>query len=308
MATRIYVGNLPMDIRERDIEDLFYKYGRIRDIDLKTPNRPPAFAFVSFDDYYDAEAAVRGRDGVDLEGQRLRVEMSRGRGEGGGGGGGYGGGGGGGYDRHDDRGRGGGGGGYGGGGYGGPPPRERGPPRNLRRSEHRVIVSGLPPSASWQDLKDHFRQCGDVIYTDVDRHGGGIVEFGARNEQEDAVSKLDDAEFKDNYLRVKKPKDQMSDEELDREKEKDKEIQAKRGDKRSRSRSRGDKRSRSRSDRRSDRRSRSRSRSVSRSRKDDNKKEDKKDDKKNDKKEDEKEDKKESAPADDAGETKNEAE
>ena len=31
----------------------------------------------------------------------------------------------------------------------GPPPR-RGPPRDLRRSEHRVIVSGLPPSASWQ--------------------------------------------------------------------------------------------------------------------------------------------------------------
>ena len=38
--------------------------------------RPPAYAFVSFDDYYDAEAAVRGRDGVMLEGQRLRVEMS----------------------------------------------------------------------------------------------------------------------------------------------------------------------------------------------------------------------------------------
>jgi len=42
------------------------------------------FATVSFDDYYDAEAAVRGRDGVMLEGARLRVEMSRG------GGGGYG--------------------------------------------------------------------------------------------------------------------------------------------------------------------------------------------------------------------------
>ena len=39
--SRMYtaVGNLPMDIRERDVEDLFYKYGRIRDIDLKTPNR-----------------------------------------------------------------------------------------------------------------------------------------------------------------------------------------------------------------------------------------------------------------------------
>lgn len=31
------------------------------------------------------------------------------------------------------------------------------PGRDLRRSEFRVIISGLPPSASWQDLKDFFR-------------------------------------------------------------------------------------------------------------------------------------------------------
>ena len=30
MGARIYVGNLPMDIRTRDVEDLFYKYGKIR--------------------------------------------------------------------------------------------------------------------------------------------------------------------------------------------------------------------------------------------------------------------------------------
>ena len=37
------------------------RYGRIRDIDLKNPSRPPAFAFVSFDEYRAAEDAVRGR-------------------------------------------------------------------------------------------------------------------------------------------------------------------------------------------------------------------------------------------------------
>eukprot|EP00961_Rhodomonas_salina_P238036 3217052-Rhodomonas_salina.1 len=31
--------------------------------------------------------------------------------------------------------------------------------------------------------KDFFRQAGDVIYTDVDRQGGGIVEFGKRGDQ-----------------------------------------------------------------------------------------------------------------------------
>lgn len=32
---RIYVGNLPPDIRTKEVEDVFYKYGIIRDIDLK---------------------------------------------------------------------------------------------------------------------------------------------------------------------------------------------------------------------------------------------------------------------------------
>jgi hypothetical protein len=118
--------------------------------------------------------------------------------------------------RGGDRGGGGGGGGFGGrdrgppprGGYddrdrgpprGGPPRGGGPPPRDLRRSEHRVIISGLPPSASWQDLKDFFRQAGDVIFSDVDRHGGGIVEFASKSDQEYAISKLDDTKFVSEY-------------------------------------------------------------------------------------------------------------
>lgn len=33
--SRVYVGRLPRDVRESDIEDHFYKYGRIRNIDMK---------------------------------------------------------------------------------------------------------------------------------------------------------------------------------------------------------------------------------------------------------------------------------
>ncbi len=39
MAARIYVGNLPMDIRERDVEEMFARYGRLTGVDLKTPAR-----------------------------------------------------------------------------------------------------------------------------------------------------------------------------------------------------------------------------------------------------------------------------
>ena len=37
-------------MREREVEDLFAKYGRIRAVDLKSPVRPPAYAFIEFDD------------------------------------------------------------------------------------------------------------------------------------------------------------------------------------------------------------------------------------------------------------------
>ena len=39
----------------------FLRYGRIRDIDLKTPSRPPAYAFITYDDVRDAEDAIRAR-------------------------------------------------------------------------------------------------------------------------------------------------------------------------------------------------------------------------------------------------------
>ena len=64
---RIYVGNLPRDVRERELDDLFYKFGRISEITIKGP-----FAFISFEDSRDAEDAVHGRDGYDFAGGRLR--------------------------------------------------------------------------------------------------------------------------------------------------------------------------------------------------------------------------------------------
>ncbi|KAI3373666.1 hypothetical protein L3Q82_022256, partial [Scortum barcoo] len=169
---RIYVGNLPPDIRSKDVEDLFYKYGAIRDIDLKNRRGGPPFAFVQFEDPRDSEDAVYGRDGYDYDGYRLRVEFPR-SGRGGGGGG--------------------------GGGGMGPPRGRNGPPS--RRSENRVLVSGLPPSGSWQDLKDHMRDAGDVCYADVYRDGTGVVEFVRKDDMVYAVRKLDNTKFRSHEVR-----------------------------------------------------------------------------------------------------------
>lgn len=48
--SRVYVGNLPPDIRTKDIEDLFYRFGKILYVDLKNRRGPP-FAFVEFEDH-----------------------------------------------------------------------------------------------------------------------------------------------------------------------------------------------------------------------------------------------------------------
>lgn len=241
MSCRIFVGNLPIDIREREVDDLFYKYGRIRDIDLKTPSRPPAFAFVTFEDYRDAEDAIHGRDGYTFDGLRLRVEMSKGdRAKFGG------------NDRDRDR----------GGRY--PDDRGLGKKTGGRRSEFGVSVTGLPKSCSWQDLKDYMRKAGDVIFADVDRNTGeGIVEFSNRDDMERAIDKLDDQEFKNSfgsaYIRVRAVGSSSS-------------SSASGGSKRGGSRDRNERkrspsRSRSRSRDKNDRkRSPSRSRSRSRSR------------------------------------------
>ena len=50
---RLYVGNLPHDVLERDIRGLFLKFGRIRSLELKTPRHGAApFAFIEFDGAY----------------------------------------------------------------------------------------------------------------------------------------------------------------------------------------------------------------------------------------------------------------
>eukprot|EP00960_Hanusia_phi_P059502 764187-Hanusia_phi.AAC.3 len=40
----------------------------------------------------------------------------------------------------------------------------RAPPRDLRRSDHRIIISGLPPSASWQVTEKQELHLGDKLH------------------------------------------------------------------------------------------------------------------------------------------------
>ncbi|KAI1719384.1 RNA recognition motif domain-containing protein [Ditylenchus destructor] len=72
MSSRVYIGHLSSRATERDIEQFFISYGRIRDVVLKN-----GYGFVEFDDSRDAEDAVNEKNGRDICGERVIVELSR---------------------------------------------------------------------------------------------------------------------------------------------------------------------------------------------------------------------------------------
>ena len=69
ISQNIHVGNFPTNIREEEIEVLFYKYERIIDTDMKVPPWPPRYFFIEFKDARDVEDAIHGRDGYKFDGQ-----------------------------------------------------------------------------------------------------------------------------------------------------------------------------------------------------------------------------------------------
>ncbi|KAF8047555.1 hypothetical protein N665_2951s0003, partial [Sinapis alba] len=168
----------------------------------------------------DAEDAIHGRDGYDFDGHSLRLELAHGGRR----------------SSNDARpsSRGGGG------------DRGHGP---SRRSDYRVLVSGLPSSASWKDLKDHMRKGGEIYFSQVYRDGRGttgIVDYTSYEDLKYAIKKFNDTEFRNAFSQYDSRRDSRS-------------------PSNGRSYSKSCSRSRSRSRRRRHSRSRSRGRSESRS-------------------------------------------
>lgn len=100
---KLYVGNLPFDSTEDDLNHAFSAHGSVQSVTLITDRetgRPRGFGFVEMSTDAEAQAAVEALDGRDFGGRNLKVNIARPReSRGGGGGGGYGGGGGGRRDR-----------------------------------------------------------------------------------------------------------------------------------------------------------------------------------------------------------------
>ena len=84
----IYVGNLPYETTDESLQVSFTEYGEVstaRVITDRFSGRSRGFGFVEMPDASQAEAAIKGLNGKDLNGRALTVNEAKPRESGGGG-------------------------------------------------------------------------------------------------------------------------------------------------------------------------------------------------------------------------------
>ena len=78
----IFVANFDEDIREDDLEELFEKYGPVRNVTIwfnSRTNQSDGWGFVEISDDSDAERAIERLTGRWWNGRRLKVSKARSR-------------------------------------------------------------------------------------------------------------------------------------------------------------------------------------------------------------------------------------
>lgn len=107
MSRKLYVGNLPYETTESDLETLFAEAGAVESVNVirdRETGRARGFAFVEMATDQDAQTAVTQLNDRSFGGRRLTVNEARPQApRSGGGGGGFGGGGGGRQRRSEPR-------------------------------------------------------------------------------------------------------------------------------------------------------------------------------------------------------------
>lgn len=189
--TSVFVRNMNPETTWFQLKDYMRRAGNVDSATVHTnaSGEQTGSGIVVYQRPQDASRAIRELNDSELMGYHISVREDRshsgGRGRGGGRG-------------FGNRGRGGGR-GSGGRGRGG---RDSGRGRGGAPDGTHLFVGNLPFETNWSELKDYFKQCGDVKHAEVKR-GFGIVQFFSETDAEKAISQFNGTAFQGRTLEVR---------------------------------------------------------------------------------------------------------
>jgi len=73
-GSKLYVGNLSYSVTNEQLEELFSKYGEVKQVNIIEGK---GFGFVEMSNQSEAEKAKQALSGSDFEGRTLRVDEAR---------------------------------------------------------------------------------------------------------------------------------------------------------------------------------------------------------------------------------------
>mmetsp|Transcript_22260 Transcript_22260/g.31330 ORF Transcript_22260/g.31330 Transcript_22260/m.31330 type:complete len:342 (-) Transcript_22260:693-1718(-) len=201
---RVYVGNLSWEVTWRELKNHMKTAGcevTRADVLASQDGSSKGCGIVEFQSEEDAKQAVATLNNTELMGRQIFLREDREDASSGG----Y-------YTQQPSSG--GGGGSYnasaGNGGGGGNHRSQSGDPDAKNR---RVYVGNLSWEVAWQDLKDHMRSAGEVLFSEVMREsdgrskGCGIVEYATAEEALEATKTLTDTELKGRMIFVREDRE-----------------------------------------------------------------------------------------------------
>ncbi len=77
---KLYVGNFSLDMTERALRELFEPFGTVSEVKLITDRetgQSRGFGFVTMSNVSEGNAAIKGLDGKDKGGRKLKVNEAR---------------------------------------------------------------------------------------------------------------------------------------------------------------------------------------------------------------------------------------
>lgn len=79
MNKKLFVGNLAFRVTDEDLSQMFSEFGQVSSCNVakdRDTGRSRGFGFVEMQTVAEAEAAIKGMNGMDVEGRQLSVVIS----------------------------------------------------------------------------------------------------------------------------------------------------------------------------------------------------------------------------------------